>query len=68
MCFSQTHFRSWFDGQILIDGKGISWMADSVFSMNMMVGLSIPTSIKTLRTPYVIDIIQRNARIQNNLK
>jgi len=43
-------------------------MPDSVFSMNMMVGLSIQMYIKTFKVPNVIDNIQKKVKIQNNLK
>jgi len=65
---SQVDFRIWLDGQIIIDGKGISRIGDSVFSMNITVGLLIQTFAKTFRASNVIDIIITNIRIQNDLK
>jgi len=61
-------FRTWLDGQIVIDGKGISWMGDSEFSMNITVGLLIQMFTITFKPSNVIVIIITNIRIQNDLK
>jgi len=52
----------------MIEGKGISRIGDSVFSMNIIVGLLIQTFVKILRDSNVIDSIITNIRIQNDLK
>jgi hypothetical protein len=52
----------------MIDGKGISRIGDSVFSINITVELLIQTLAKTLSALSVIDIIRINIRIQNDLK
>jgi len=52
----------------VIDGKGISLIGDSVFSMNITVGLLIQMLTITLKPSNVNDIITTNIRIQNDLK
>jgi len=52
----------------MIEGKGISRIGDSVFSMNIIVGLLIQTFAKPLRASNVVDTIITNIRTQNDLK
>lgn len=68
MCFSQTLFRIWLVGQIVIDGKGISDIEDSEFSMTIKVGLLIQTLI--IDIIFVVDKnnTRRKVKIQNVLK
>lgn len=66
--FSQIQFRSWFDGQIVIDGKGISCMDDSLFSINITLGLLIQIFIKYPSENAVTVVAQMNVSIQNVLE
>jgi len=65
---SQMDFRTWLDGQTVIDGKGISRIGDSEFSMNITVGLLIQMFTITFKPSNVIDIITTNITVQNDLK
>lgn len=68
MCFSQTLFLNWFDEQIVIVGKGISLIEDSLFSMSITVGQRIHILIILFTAVNVKNIIKKKANIQKTLK